>query len=153
MRPQLLSAVTHLRLLVACVAIWGSTGHHAFAQQREGHCVYERDPVSVSGEIHRKRFKDAGDAGYGTPRKKTAVLLKLRHPLCVMLPDDVTMTPRPRRVHEVQLLSDDKLPRTSDKRQHVEGIVVLAQDEDHYLPVLIEVQQLGDGPKAPRSHR
>lgn len=117
------------------------------------HCVYERDTVNVSGEIHRKRFKAHGDVGYGEARTKTAILLKLRHPLCVMLPDDVTMTPRPRRIHELQLLSVDKLPRSSDKTLQIDGVLMLAQDEDHHLPVLLEVQQVSSVNKGGHNER
>ncbi len=110
--------------------------------ERTEQCVYERDPVTVSGEIHRQRRA-----------KETTVILKLRKSLCVMLPDDVNMTPRPRRIHEVQLLSDDKLPRSSDKLHHVEGTVVLADGPDHHLPVLLEVKHIDEGSKRATRHR
>jgi hypothetical protein len=123
--------------------------------ERTEQCVDERDPVTVSGEIHRQRRASASSDGWSAPRgkKETAVLLKLRKPLCVMLPDDVNMAPRPRRIHEVQLLSDDKLPRSSDKLHHVEGTVVFANSTDHHQPVLLEVKQIDEGSKRATRHR
>ncbi len=117
--------------------------------ERTEQCVYERDPVTVSGEVHRQRRAGSSSDDWSAPRgkKETAVILKLRKPLCVMLPDDVNMTPRPRRIHEVQLLSDDKLPRSSDKLHHVEGTLLLADDARHHLPVLLEVKQIDEGGK------
>ena len=120
--------------LAACLLInlFAAPAH----AERTEQCVYERDPVTVSGEIHRQRRA-----------KETTVILKLRKSLCVMLPDDVNMTPHPRRIHEVQLLSDDKLPRSSDKLHHVEGTLLLADDARHHLPVMLEVKQIDEGGK------
>lgn len=123
--------------------------------ERTEQCVDERDPVTVSGEIHRQRRASASSEGWNASRgkKEATVILKLRKPLCVMLPDDVNMAPRPRRIHEVQLLSDDKLPRSSDKLRHVEGTVLLADGPDHQLPVLLEVKQIDEGSKRTARHR
>lgn len=131
---------------------WGATQAHA---ERTEQCAYERDPVTVSGEIHRQRRASAASDDWSAPRgkKETVVLLKLRKPLCVMLPDDVNMTPRPRRIHEVQLSSDDKLPRSSDKLHHVEGTVLLADSPGHHQPVLLEVKQINEGHPRTARHR
>lgn len=123
--------------------------------ERTEQCVYEHDPVAVSGEIHRQRRASASSDAWLAPhsKKETAVILQLRKPLCVMLPDDVNMTPRPRRIHTVQLLSDGKLPRSSDKQHHVEGTVVLADSTGHHQPVLLKVKQIDEGgQRASRRH-
>lgn len=150
MRPYIISAAS----LAACLLVNLLAATQAHAERTE-QCVYERDPVTVSGEVHRQRRRGSTSEDWSAPRGKTEteILLKLRKPLCVMLPDDVNMTPRPRRVHELQLLSDDKLPRSSDKLHHVEGTVVLADNARHHLPVLLEVKQIDEGRKRPTRHR
>lgn len=150
MRPYIVAAAP----LAACLLLNLLAATQAHAERAE-QCVYERDPVAVAGEVHRQRRKSPASDDWCTPRGKTqtVVILKLRKPLCVMLPDDVNMTPRPRRVHELQLLSDDKLPRSSDKLHHVEGTVVLADGTRHDLPVLLEVQQIDEGSKRASRHR
>ena len=150
MRPYILPTASLAVWLL--INLFAATQAHA---ERTEQCVYERDPVTVSGEIHRQRRKGSASDDWSAPRGRaeTAVILKLRKPLCVMLPDDVNMTPRPRRIHELQLLSDDKLPRSSDKLHHVEGTVVLADDPRHHLPVLLEVQQIDEGSKRTNRHR
>lgn len=150
MRPYIFAAASW----AACLLLNLLTATQAHAERTE-QCVYEHDPVTVSGEVHRQRRKSSASDDWSAPRSKTetAVILKLRKPLCVMLPDDVNMTPRPRRIHELQLLSDDKLPRSSDKLRHVEGTVVLADGPRHHLPVLLEVQQINEGSKRTNRHR
>jgi Domain of unknown function (DUF4431) len=104
-------------------------------------CVLEHDPVSVSGELHRKRFP-APDAG----GRESAVILKLQSALCVMLPDDVTMQLRPRRIKELQLVYDDKVLRASSEIRHVDGTLLLANTSHHHLPVILEVSQISPLP-------
>jgi len=149
-RPYTIAAASWAACLL--VNLLAATQAHA---ERTEQCVFEHDPVTVSGEVHRQRRKGSTSEDWGTPggKQETAVLLKLRKPLCVMLPDDVNMTPRPRRIHEVQLLSDGKLPRSSDKLRRVEGTVVLADNARHQLPVLLEVKQIDEGSKHTTRHR
>lgn len=129
---------------------WAATQARA---ERTEQCTYERDPVAVSGEIHRQRRASASGHDWNAPRgrKESAVLLKLRKPLCVMLPDDTNLTPRPHRIHEVELLSDDTLPRSSDKLHQVEGTLLLGETLGRRVPVLLEVRQIDEG--RPRSAR
>jgi hypothetical protein len=130
-------------------------GGMAYAQKPDLNCAYERDTVSVSGQIHRKRHKVAADDedSYLRGRTDRAVMLKLRHALCVMRPDDVHRTPRPHRVHEVQLLANERLPRSSDKIRHVEGILLLNDEAHQQAPVQLEVKQLDEGRKPSSKHR
>jgi hypothetical protein len=141
--------VRHIIINAAALAAWAllnlAASRQAQATPLES-CVFERDPVTVSGEIRRKRIAN-GSAHYdetARTRKETIVVLKLSKTLCVMLPDDVNMAPRPRHIHQLQLLADERLPRSSDKIRQIEGTLLLAQSTDHRLPVLLEVKQVLD---------
>lgn len=141
------------------LTLWQGTLMGLFALASHGasarDCVSEHDTVSLSGELHRKRFP--GPPNYSGVRSgdrlETIVVLTLRKPLCVMLPDDVTLTPRPKHIHELQLISDDRLPRSSDQIRHIEGTLMLAESGHHHLPVLLDVMQLKPEPKPKRTHR
>jgi hypothetical protein len=154
-----LHAAISLSLLIA---IWPGTPaqaakrHDTSRSERLDACVSEHDPVTLSGEIHRKRYRGASQDvdSYARDRADTAVILKLSRPLCVMLPDDVDMTPHPHSVREVQLLADERLPKSSDTKRQIEGTIQLAQTRYHHLPVLLEVKELGEGFKPTRQrHR
>ncbi|HEX5355346.1 MAG TPA: hypothetical protein VFW93_03950 [Aquabacterium sp.] len=118
-------------------------------------CVYERDTVTVSGEVHRKHRKGAPDDedSYLRGRTDTAIILKLQHALCVMLPDDVNLALRPRRIQELQLVTDERLPRSSERIRRFEGTVLLDQDGSHQRPVLLEIKQTDEGNKPVRKQR
>ena len=60
--------------------------------QPADNCVYERDTVTVSGEVHRKHRKGAPDDedSYVRGRTDTAIILKLQHALCVICPTTST---------------------------------------------------------------
>lgn len=138
----------HIIITAAALAAWALLNLAASRAQATPleSCVFERDPVTVTGEIRRKRVADVSTHYDETARsrKETIVVLKLSKTLCVMLPDDVNMAPRPRHVHTLQLLADERLPRSSDKMRQVEGTLLLAQSSDHHLPVLLEVKQVLD---------
>lgn len=130
----------------------------ALAQKLEpkaDNCAYERDTVTVSGEVHRKRRKGAPDDedSYLRGRTDTAIILKLQHSLCVMLPDDVNLALRPRRIHELQLVTDERLPRSSERIRRFEGTLLLDQDGSHQQPVLLEIKPTDDGYKPVRKQR
>lgn len=123
--------------------------------QPTDNCVYERDTVTVSGEVHRKRRKGAPDDEDSHVRGRTgsAIILKLQHALCVMLPDDVNLALRPRRIHELQLLTDERLPRSAERIRRFEGTLLLDQDGSHQRPVLLEIKQPDEGYKPVRKQR
>ncbi len=123
--------------------------------QSTDNCVYERDTVTVSGEVHRKRRKGAPDDedSYLRGRTDNLIILKLQHSLCVMLPDDVNLALRPRRIHELQLITDERLPRSSERIRRFEGTVLLDQDGSHQTPVLLEIKPGDDGYKPVRKQR
>ncbi len=104
-------------------------------------CVRESQNVRVAGQINRQRMTrllDERAEGARTERS-TVVTMVLRTPLCVMLPDDLSLALRPRRIQEVQLLRPERLPVGRDQSLLIDGKVLLAHSNAHHHPVLVEV--------------
>lgn len=118
-------------------------------------CVSALDTVNLAGELQRQQFP--GPPNYNSIRHgdhpETVVILQLSTPLCVMLPDDVTLTPRPQHINELQLLSDEHLPKSSDKVRLINGTILLAKTGHHHLRVLLEVAQTALPVKSRRTLR
>lgn len=103
-----------------------------------GECLREDQTVRVSGHVVRQHMTRLSDRGSRTQRD-TVVSMVLREPLCVMLPDDISLALRPRRIKEVQLLKPERLPNGHDQALLIDGRVQLASSNAHHHPVLIEV--------------
>ena len=113
-------------------------GWHASAQAKD--CVREQDTVRVSGQVQRQRMtRLQGERDNARALRDTVVTMTLREPLCVMLPDDISLALRPRTIKEVQLLRPERLPAGHDQGVLVDGRLSLASSNAHHLPVLVEV--------------
>jgi len=88
-------------------------------------------------------------------QRGTVVTMTLQTPLCVMLPDDVSLAMRPQRIKEVQLLHPERLPTGRDAGILIDGRVALASSNAHHLPVLVDIQGIptarNSAPAATRS--
>jgi hypothetical protein len=142
--PGRAPARLRLALINLCLLTLGTAAGRAMARD----CVIERDSITVSGEMHRKRFRTPDATG-----RDSIVILRLQSPLCVMLPDDVNLQLRPQRIKELQLDPDDKLPRGPDQLRQVAGTVLLAQAAHHHLPVVLTVSEISQLPAGARKAR
>jgi hypothetical protein len=103
-------------------------------------CVRESQSVRVAGQINRQRMtRLLDDRSNARTQRDTVVSMILRDPLCVMLPDDISLALRPRRIKEVQLLHTDRLPAGRDQGILVDGKVLLASSNAHHHPVLVDI--------------
>jgi hypothetical protein len=104
-------------------------------------CVRESQSVRVAGQINRQRMTRLLDERVDGARteRATVVTMVLREPLCVMLPDDLSLALRPQRIREVQLLRPERLPTGRDQGILIDGKVLLAHSNAHHHPVLVEV--------------
>jgi hypothetical protein len=106
-------------------------------------CVREDEAVRVSGQVQRQHMtRFVGDRNNARTQRDMVVTLVLRDPMCVMLPDDVSLALRPRRIKEVQLLHPERLPAGRDQAILLDGRVALASSNAHHMPVLVEVQSI-----------
>ncbi len=111
------------------------------AQAKE--CVREDEAVRVSGHVQRQHMtRIVEDRNNSRTQRDLVVTMVLRDPLCVMLPDDVSLALRPRRIKEVQLLHPERLPNGRDQGILLDGRVALASSNAHHMPVLVEVQSI-----------
>jgi hypothetical protein len=103
-------------------------------------CVRESQSVRVAGQINRQRMtRLVDDRATSRTQRDTVVSMVLRDPLCVMLPDDISLALRPRRIMEVQLLHTDRLPAGRDQGILIDGKVLLASSNAHHHPVLVDI--------------
>ncbi len=103
-------------------------------------CVRESQSVRVAGQINRQRMtRLLDDRATSRTQRDTVVSMILREPLCVMLPDDISLALRPRRIKEVQLLHTDRLPAGRDQGILIDGKVLLASSNAHHHPVLVDI--------------
>ncbi|MEY4765881.1 MAG: hypothetical protein RI907_2554 [Pseudomonadota bacterium] len=108
-----------------------------------GECVREDQAVRVMGKVSRQVMTRLTDERNGArTHRDNVVSMTLREPLCVMLPDDVSLAMRPKRIKEVQLLHAERLPSGRDQGVLIDGKVLLATTSAHHHPVLIEVAGL-----------
>lgn len=138
-----------LALTVSCGLVL-SLGAMTSVQAKE--CVRESEGVRVSGQVQRQSMTHL--VGSRTQRG-TVVTMTLQSPLCVMLPDDVSLAMRPQRIKEVQLLHPERLPAGRDGGILIDGRVTLASSNAHHLPVLVDIQGIptarNSAPAATRS--
>ncbi len=103
-------------------------------------CVRESQSVRVGGHISRQHMTRLLDDHAGSrTQRDTVVSMVLREPLCVMLPDDISLALRPQRIKEVQLLHTDRLPAGRDQGVLIDGKVLLASSNAHHHPVLVDI--------------
>ncbi len=107
-----------------------------------GECVREDQSVRVAGHVSRQRITRLDDRAANRTVRDTVVTLALRDPLCVMLPDDVNLSLRPRQIREVQLLHPERLPNGRDTAILLDGRVRLASSNAHHHPVLVDIAGL-----------
>ncbi len=108
-------------------------------------CVRESEGVRVSGQVQRQSMTHMAEGRNGARAQRgTVVTMTLQTPLCVMLPDDVSLALRPQRIKEVQLLRPERLPAGRDGGILIDGRVTLASSNAHHLPVLVEIQGIPD---------
>jgi hypothetical protein len=124
----------------------------ALTPVRAKDCVRESEGVRVSGQVQRQSMTYVVGA---RTQRGTVVTMTLQSPLCVMLPDDVSLAMRPQRIKEVQLLHPERLPTGRDGGILIDGRVTLASSNAHHLPVLVDIQGIPTGrnsaPAATRS--
>jgi hypothetical protein len=128
----------------ALALAWGALSSLALslpAQAKE--CVREDESVRVSGHVQRQHMtRIVEDRNNSRTQRDLVVTMVLREPMCVMLPDDVSLALRPRRIKEVQLLHPERLPNGRDQGILLDGRVTLASSNAHHMPVLVEVQSI-----------
>jgi hypothetical protein len=139
----------HAALQLSCAVVISLC---ALAPAQAKDCVRESEGVRVSGQVQRQSMTHL--VGSRTQRG-TVVTMTLQTPLCVMLPDDVSLAMRPQRIKEVQLLHPERLPTGRDAGILIDGRVALASSNAHHLPVLVDIQGIptarNSAPAATRS--
>lgn len=125
--------------LTASCAIVLSLGGLTSVQAKE--CVRESEGVRISGQVQRQSMTHMAEGRNGARAQRgTVVTMTLQTPLCVMLPDDVSLAMRPQRIKQVQLLHPERLPTGRDGGILIDGRVALASSNAHHLPVLVDIQ-------------
>jgi hypothetical protein len=116
-------------------------------------CAHDQSVITVVGELHRQRRPRSDGAPYLRHQQGDILILRLKKPLCVVLPDDVSLAPRPRRIQEIQLLSDEPLPRSPERYRRFDGTLMLDREGLFRLPVLLKVRANEAGDRAARNER